>query len=198
MKTITISLRDKTEDGFDEDGEWTGEEKFTIRTLTFSSSSDDFDEIRDNEVVQFFGLAVPDDPDDLSYQIYDEDWSDEESVYCNFGEIDDFDEIDYSADDLMMHKDMVSDEVVNQYAEEGEQIHGAALENSKGSVQIEIEIPADEEFEPTQAAIATRTFTYPDGESEEVISGIVYMGKFYRLTGSSNLDSEEPRIWDLN
>lgn len=67
---------------------------------------------------------------------------------------------------------------VMEFIEGVEDADHAELNTLKSSGYMEIEIPADEHFDPKKFSIVAKDWIYPDYE-EQMIYGVVYDGKFY-------------------
>ncbi|MCM1225626.1 MAG: hypothetical protein NC548_65405 [Lachnospiraceae bacterium] len=118
---------------------------------------------------------------------------------------DDGEETEYAEDDFGDLWDLEDcDELSEKYAPgldvmefiegcEGAEL--ANLETLKSSGSIEIEIPADEKFDPKKLYILKGDWIYPEYE-EQMIYGFIYDGKFYdELYPDDGRGIDSEQIW---
>lgn len=105
----------------------------------------------------------------------------------------DFDEGDYGYDEF----EGMGEVNVEEFFES----EGASIGNcytNKAFCGFDIEIPADEEFDPKKAHVVCRDFIYPDDTDEAMLVAFVYDGVAYAVGPEDSKGCGMERIWQAD
>ena len=152
--------------------------------------------------VEVFGYEKwlePKDSDDDEDGIYDarsryaEDGmiftvGDKEYTPSDFSDADDF----LTPEQQEIYKDLDASEF---FAESG--AGEGWLYVNKAWTTIDIEMPEDEDFDPSKAALVLRDFIYPDESDESTVCAFVYDGKVYDCDPEDSRGISGERIWPV-
>ncbi|MBD5278310.1 MAG: hypothetical protein HDS32_03650 [Bacteroides sp.] len=72
------------------------------------------------------------------------------------------------------------------------------LHVSNAWTTIEIEMPEDEDFDPSKAALVLRDFIYPDESDEPTVCVFVYDGKVYDCFMEDSRCTSSEKIWPID